>query len=250
MKKIAFLCMFLFLFACGERKPSTVAGASKEKQPVISVFETDPKKTTKPEKTEAVKEAVKEQVAVTPEAPSVVGPKEVIKAYTLELQTMKDDTTLKGRKREKQIAEKVRAFFDFRELARQSLGTHWDRLGPQRREEYSDLFTRLIEKSYLKRSKNLVGNYRVSYGNEKINGEKSTVECEIYKDDVDLQIVYELHRTSNRWMIYNVIFDRVNLVKNYQSQFNQVIGKSGIKGLLDMMDKKLKDKSSNEDSAF
>jgi ABC-type transporter MlaC component len=42
----------------------------------------------------------------------------------------------------------------------------------------------------------------------------------------------------------------VNLVKNYQSQFNQIISKSGVNGLMDVMRKKLKENSSDIDNAI
>ena len=166
-------------------------------------------------------------------------PKEVIKSYTAELQVLQEDTSAKGSKREKQISDKVRRFFDFEGLSKKSLGSNWNQLTPKKQQEFVTLLTGLIEKSYLRKSSNLVGNYRVSYGNEVVKGETASVACEIYKDDVDLEIIYELHKISGTWMIYNIIFDQVNLVKNYQSQFNQIIAKNKLEGLMNTMRKKL-----------
>lgn len=251
MKRYSLMISALLLCACAGKSSST-ADAKKSDKPVISVLDTPSPESQKNSKAAAdVLDSPRFTPTPAPKAatPEVVGapdsPKEVIKSYTAELQSIKDDPKSQGKKREKQISEKVRKFFDFDSLARLSLGSYWDQLNTKKKNEYTDLFTRLIEKSYLKRSQNLVGNYQLSYGNEKVTGNEATVACEIYKDDVDLEIIYELHKISNTWMIYNVVFDQVNLVKNYQSQFNQIIAKSKFEGLMDMMSKKLKEKSSD-----
>jgi len=243
----------LFLNSCGGKSTST-DGKKKGGKPVISAFET-----TEEQKTSKAAAAVLDSpkftpTPVAPEEPIAVedknSPKEVIKSYTAELQTIQEDTTTKGSKREQQISQKVRKFFDFEGLSQKSLGQNWNLLSPKKQREFVTLFTGLIEKSYLTRSSKLVGNYRVSYGNEKISGNTASVACEIYKDDVDLEIVYELHKVSNTWMIYNIIFDQVNLVRNYQSQFNQIIAKNKVDGLMDIMRKKLKENNSEVDSAL
>ncbi len=260
MKKIVLAVAFSFLLASCAGKSGTT-DAKKSDKPVISVLDGASSTPAKTEvKTPAGATEVLEspkftptpkanQEAAKPAEPD--SPKEIIKSYTAELQSVSDDPKNTGKKRERQISEKVRKFFDFPGLARLSLGSNWDTLSEKKRNEFTDLFTRLIEKSYLRRSKSLVGNYQLSYGNEQINGDKATVACEIYKDDVDLEIIYELHKTANSWMIYNVVFDQVNLAKNYQTQFNQIIAKSGFKGLTDMMNKKLKESPSDvENSAL
>ena len=57
-------------------------------------------------------------------------------------------------------------------------------------------------------------------------------------------------KRSGTWMIYNIIFDQVNLVKNYQSQFNQIIAKNKLEGLMNTMRKKLKENTSEVDAAL
>lgn len=249
------------LQACASKSASNMD--AKKNQPVVSVFDqpaTSTTASTTPSETPASKpeaatpSTVNKGTTLTtvPSVEPVVkdSPKEVIKSYTAELQTIQVNQDPKAKNRDKVISEKVRNFFDFSSLAQLSLGSNWPKLDAKTQAEYVNLFTQLIEKSYLRRSKSLVGNYKLSYGNEKIAGNKATVECNIYQNDVDLQIVYELHKISDSWMIYNIVFDQVNLVKNYQTQFNQIIAKSNVKGLLDMMRKKLKENSSDVDSAL
>ena len=174
----------------------------------------------------------------------------MIKDYTKELQSIREDETKAKRKHDQKIAKKVRSFFDFENLAQRSLGSHRQRLSTRKRAEFSDLFIQLIERSYLQRSKNLVGDYRLSYGDEKIAGNKATVACNIHKKTLDFEITYELHKVGRKWMINNIIFDQVNLVKNYQTQFNQIIARSDIDNLLSLMRKRLGEDTTEVDSAL
>jgi|JI10StandDraft_1071094.scaffolds.fasta_scaffold44271_2 phospholipid transport system substrate-binding protein len=257
MKKVIYIFLALVGLASCAGKTSSTDG-KKNGKPVISAFDA----TTEQKNSKAASDVLDSPRFVPSTPPAEVAPpvatapvdknspKEVIKSYTAELQVLQEDTSTKGSKREKQISDKVRKFFDFEGLSKKSLGSNWNQLTPKRQQEFVTLLTGLIEKSYLRKSSKLVGNYRVSYGNEVVKGEEATVACEIYKEDVDLEIVYELHKNAGSWMIYNIIFDQVNLVKNYQSQFNQIIAKNKLEGLMSTMRKKLKEDNSEVDAAM
>lgn len=259
MKKGLILLMVLFISQSCASKNAQATNTKEEKkeEPVISVFgqpaapktETTPPIAT-PSPSSPATNAITKPESVAPAVSSNDSPKEVIQNYTAELQTIRDEPNMKKKKRDRQISEKVRKFFDFGSLAQMSLSSHWDQLSSKTKVEFSDLFTRLIEKSYLQKSRSLVGNYKLSFGNEIINGNKASVTSSIYKDDADFDITYELHKVGNTWMINNIIFDQVNLVKNYQSQFNRIIAKSNVDELMKLLRKKLNENSSDVDAAL
>lgn len=172
-------------------------------------------------------------------------PTTVIRNYTEELKKIveiKDPQKrgVKDRTRETTISDKVRQFFDFEELARQSLGKNWNKQKPQDREKFSKVFIALVENSYLKRSRSLVSDYSVTYTNEIVTDDHASVTSKVAQKDANVDITYDLHKKSNRWMIYNITLDNVNLIRNYQSQFNQMIKKKGFKGLIRSMEDRLK----------
>lgn len=229
-----------------------LACASSDKAPAPK--EAAPAATEK--KAPAAPEA-KAVAAVTPTpaptAAAVQGtsPTAVIQRYTEELRAIVEikDPKQRGKKnqtREQSISSKVRNFFDFEELARQSLGVNWAKRTSAERERFSRLFTGLVERSYLNRSRQLVSDYDVKYTNETIKPGHATVTSKVAQRDASVDITYDLHDKSGKWMIYNITLDNVNLVRNYQSQFNQIISQKGFKYLLDTMQKKL---NSADDSA-
>ena len=187
-----------------------------------------------------------EMIATPKPAPSlsIDSPTKVIERYTEELRAMVglNERKQKGKadpEKEKLIAEKVRQFFDFQSLAQFSLGDHWKTTAPPQREEFSKLFIGLVEDSYIKRSRDLVGNYDLTFGKEQVQGDNAKVTCLVKRNDADIEILYQLHKKPKDWMIYNIVLDNVDLIQNYQSQFNRIIKKSGFKELLDLMRKKL-----------
>ncbi len=143
------------------------------------------------------------------------------------------------KKKDSEILEKVRMFFDIPRLAQLSLGEHWKKITLKDRREYMNLFRQLIERSYVSQADQLIGNYKVVYEDENVKGAEATVTSRVIKDDADVDIKYEMHKNSSGWMIYNVIADSTNLVKIYQTSYNKIIGKYGFKDLLNRMRNKL-----------
>ncbi len=194
---------------------------------------------TEPTGSAAQKETQPPEVEVSFDSPT-----QVIQKYTEELRDIIEPEKEKPKKvdlkKEAKIAEKVRQFFDFYGLARMSLGHHWGKLTKKERDEFSDLFVSLIEDSYLRRSRDLVGNYEIKYGKEEVKGQRAKVFVSVMQEDADVDIVYELHRNPKSWMIFNIVFDGVDLIRNYQTQFNHIIGKETFAGLLKKLRKKKK----------
>jgi phospholipid transport system substrate-binding protein len=138
-----------------------------------------------------------------------------------------------------EILARVRQFFDIGELARLSLGSTWEKVTPKEQAEYKDVFSKLVERSYVSKSDKLVGDYDVKYLGEEIKGDNAIVKSAVAKEDADVDIQYFMHNRQGTWMIYNIIADTTNLVKNYNSQFNSIVVKEGFPGLMRRMKSKL-----------
>src|SRR5512137_1780991 len=63
-------------------------------------------------------------------------------------------------KRQKGLKDAISAIFDFAEMARSSLGSHWGDLTPAQRDEFEKTFETLLENTYSKKIE--------SYNNERI----------------------------------------------------------------------------------
>lgn len=140
---------------------------------------------------------------------------------------------------EKQRIEKLRVVlyprFDFKEMAMRSLGSHWRRRTPEQQEEFTKLFTSLLEQTYARN----IGSYdgqQVIYTGEQIDGKYAQVDSKIVdKKGREFEVDYRMLNRDNRWVIYDVVIENISLVNNYRAQFNRVITRNSYDQLIDKM---------------
>jgi len=117
---------------------------------------------------------------------------------------------------------------DWATVARSSLGHHWAKLRPAEQAEFIDLFSRLLEQTYVS---NFEAYYRdldkIEYLGEKVLDEYASVKVRITtKDALVHPVEYRLEQSGNDWRVYDVLIEGVSLVKNYRDQFDEILAKS------------------------
>jgi phospholipid transport system substrate-binding protein len=154
-----------------------------------------------------------------------------------------------GRAVERRIAVRKIAneSFDFTEIARRSLGRHWQPLSEVQRTEFVGLFGDLLERSYISKVELYVGE-KVVYSGEHVDGDLATVNTKIMtKNGIEVPIDYRLLRHDERWMIYDVNIEGISFVSNYRTQFSKIIQSVGYNSLIEKM--KTKQTESAEEDA-
>ena len=130
--------------------------------------------------------------------------------------------------------------FDFREMAKRSLGTHWLKRSREDKSEFVRLFTNFVEKVYLGRIESYNNGEKFIYSNERIKGSNAEVRSKILTSKgEEFQINYKLHRVGKEWKIYDVVVENISLISNYRSQFNRIITKTSYDELVSSMRQKL-----------
>lgn len=140
--------------------------------------------------------------------------------------------------RRDRLRQAIYPSFDFAEMAKRSLGAHWQRRNPTEQQEFVKLFTDLVESSYVDAIESYNGE-KVIVANEKQDNELAEVNTKIITNKgEEYAIDYKLHQTGGSWKIYDAVIENISLVNNYRSQFNRVIAKSSYEDLV----AKMKDK--------
>jgi ABC-type transporter MlaC component len=107
------------------------------------------------------------------------GPQEVIRQLVGSASTIVADPELQGpaRKAERRsrIAGVIHEAFDFEAMAQESLGTHWARLTPPQREEFTQLFADRFKQSYSLLVLRFLGERTTTYVAESIDGNRAVV---------------------------------------------------------------------------
>jgi phospholipid transport system substrate-binding protein len=166
-------------------------------------------------------------------------PSDQLKAQIDRVLKLLDDAELKKEARAKDRRAAVRKvaneIFDFNETARRSLGRHWQSRTPAERDEFVQLFSDLLERSYISRVE-LYGGEKIQFAGDSIEGDQAKVQTKLLtKGGSEIPIEYRMHRKGDRWLVYDVIIEGVSLVSNYRTQFNKIIQTSSYQELVRKM---------------
>ena len=138
----------------------------------------------------------------------------------------------KTAEKEKLIRQAVDERFDWEEMARRSLATHWANRTPEERKEFVSLFADLLERTYMKQVEDYSGE-KVLYEGETKDVDYATVRVKIVtKKNKDIAVEYRLKKEGNHWSVYDVSIAGVSLVNNYRIQFNSIILQSSYENLV------------------
>ena len=144
----------------------------------------------------------------------------------------------RAREREKAIRVAVSRVFDFREMAKRSLSRYWRKLNDKQRDEFVELYKRLLERTYLKKIE-AYRNEKIIYKGQRIRGKYAIVKTLVITEkQVEIPVNYKMLKRENGWMVYDVVIEGVSLVNNYRKQFKSIIRRSSYDALVKMLREK------------
>lgn len=144
----------------------------------------------------------------------------------------KDGRTAERRAAVRRIATGI---FDFSEITRRCLGTHWQARTPDERDEFTRLFTDLLERAYIGKLESYSGE-RVIYLGDASEDDVASVRTRLVtKQGTEIPVEYRMHRRDGHWLIYDVSIEGVSLVANYRAQFNRTIQTASYAGLVERL---------------
>jgi phospholipid transport system substrate-binding protein len=139
--------------------------------------------------------------------------------------------------RRKALHEALVPRFDFFEMAKRSLGKHWNNI-PDRREEFVEAFAEFLGNSYIGK----ISTYKdekILFVRESMDKDLAQVDTQVVPSKGEpLSVNYRLHRVRGEWKIYDVVVEDISLVTNYRSQFNRIITRGSFEDLLRRMKEK------------
>ena len=153
--------------------------------------------------------------------------------------TVLDDPALKADSRAQDrraaIRKEAQVVFDFGETAKRALGRHWQGLSEKDRQEFTGLFTDLIERAYISKIERYSGE-RIAYAGESVEGGLATVRTRfVTKQGTEIPVDYRMQQRGDRWLVYDVMVEGVSLINNYRTQFDKIIQTSSYAELVRKM---------------
>lgn len=178
---------------------------------------------------------------------SVAGePTEDVRKTTDKLIAIFSDPALKApdkaRERAIQIRKAVDERFDWEEMSKRTLATHWKQRTEKEKEEFINLFGKLLERTYLDKVESYSGE-KVLYIDESVDGNYAVVRVKVVtKKETEILVEYRLKNKSGEWFVYDISVEGVSLVNNYRKQFNSILVRSSYKDLMEKLRAKVEGK--------
>jgi phospholipid transport system substrate-binding protein len=162
-------------------------------------------------------------------ANAFAGPTEEVKKVVDEVVRIVSDSNLKknDQKRRQELKKTISTVFDYSEMAKRSLGKHWNQRTTQEKKQFSELFASLLENSYASKIESY-NNEKIIYLKENLDGDHAEVKSKVLtakRDEFTLD--YRLINLNGKWLVYDVVIEGVSLVSNYRTQFNKIINSDG-----------------------
>ena len=148
-------------------------------------------------------------------------------------------------KRER-LRETIGVRFNYTQMVMRSLAKYYKDRTDKEREEFTDLFKKLLENSYASKIENYQ-NETINYLDEKIKGKYALVKTQIVRKDATIDVDYKLINEGGKWTVYDFVIEEVSLIRNYRSQFSKIIKTESYGALVAKLVKKIKALEANQD---
>ena len=156
-------------------------------------------------------------------APAWAGPTDQLREYTDQVIKVLDDPSMARQDRRAAVRKIAHEAFDVAETAQRVLARHWQARTQAEREEFTQLFADLLERTYIARMDEY-GGERIRYVSESIDGKLASVRARITtRNGTEVAVESRMNLRGDRWLIYDVLIENVSLVANYRSQFDRIV---------------------------
>jgi len=153
------------------------------------------------------------------------------------LEARQDMTRLTEEDREK-IRKVVHGRFDYREMSKRSLAQAWKDISEEEKTNFTELFRKLLERSYGNRLASFHGQ-KVVYDDAQFKRDKARVKTQVIDTDKEIPVEYRLHQTATGWQVYDIRIEGVSLVSNFRKDFSQGMKNGGFSGLVQALQTKV-----------
>ena len=153
------------------------------------------------------------------------------------------DSAFKAKTKDEQIdtiGKEIDHIFDFTELSKRTLGRDWKKMNAEQQQEFVKLFRQLLQGVYADRL--------LAYSDQKVIFDKETMlkkgraEVQSYlqtSDGKKIPLFYRLTDKGGSWKVYDIIIEGVSMVKNYRTQFRDILSKDSPDKLIEILREKV-----------
>lgn len=145
-------------------------------------------------------------------------------SYTLNkanLQNVTEDSAVVS-----QLEGMILDIFSMEQFSMRTVGRKWQTFTPTQKTKFKDAFVDLLKATYFKHVSEYEGQHLEILGARTNKaGSKVEVRTSVKYKNEDVPVNYRMLRENGKWMVYDVLVEGVSLVKNYRTQFKELLRK-------------------------
>ena len=142
-----------------------------------------------------------------------------------------------------QIEKKVHEVFDFSEFSARTVGRSWQSFSAEQKTRFDEAFANLLLITYLDKIQGYNGE-QVAYTGEILSAKKDRAEVQTIvtlADKTQVPVSYRMMLKGDRWVVYDVIIENISLIKNYRSQFQDVLTRGTPEQLIEKVENRARE---------
>lgn len=156
------------------------------------------------------------------------GPRDVIQQLTDAALKVLGDKGVDAETKRHKLEALVYSRMDFDTMTKLVLARNLSRFSPEQRDEFTRLFKEHLSLTYGRN----IENYRnerveITADRKETDGDWTVKSKVLREGGDDVMLDYRLRQKDGAWMIIDVIPERVSLVSNFRSQFQDLVSRGG-----------------------
>jgi phospholipid transport system substrate-binding protein len=153
------------------------------------------------------------------------------------LDAREDKSKLTEKDREA-IRQVIDGRFDYRHMARRSLGKPWKKLSDKEKAHFTDVYRESLERSYGNRLAEYKGQ-TVIFADAELKRGKARVKSRVIDGNRETPVDYSMHQTDTGWQVYDIKIEGTSMVKTKYEEYKAMMRKGSYEELLKALENKL-----------
>lgn len=139
-----------------------------------------------------------------------------------------------------QNAKTIESLVDFRKLTLDALGSHSKAASPAQKTQIQELLRKIITKTVYPEAPRFFQDVKIEFkAGDKSTGEKTHVTSVVTKAGRRSTVDYWLESENGQYRVVDLAVEGERWVENVHEQFDEIIRKNGVSGLIAKMKKRL-----------
>ncbi len=140
--------------------------------------------------------------------------------------------------RNDKIVKILTPMFDFKLMAKISLGRVWKTMNQDKRVQFTDLYVKRMKKSYSSKIDKYTNETILVNSVKQVKKTRIVLNSSLVSTDDNLEVVYKYYKPKkqlkdkNTWLVYDVVIAGVSIIKTDKAQFKAVLQENSIDDLM------------------